>query len=42
MVGYPQDLRNIIYGDDKNDGIINHLKVGTYVVDHTTSSPSLA
>lgn len=40
MLGYPQDLQNLLYEHD--GGMINHLKEGTYLIDHTTSSPALA
>lgn len=39
MVGYPEDVRAIYFGDE---GIISYAKHGTYLVDMTTSSPTLA
>ena len=39
MVGYPKDVEQIYLGDD---GIIVNAKEGTYVIDMTTSSPTLA
>ena len=39
MVGYPADVEEIYLGDK---GIINHAKPGSYVIDMTTSKPSLA
>lgn len=39
MVGYPKDVEEVYFGDH---GILNNAKVGTYVVDMTTSSPLLA
>ena len=39
MVGYPKDVEEVYLG---TDGIINHAKSGSYLVDMTTSSPSLA
>src|SRR5687767_9144146 len=38
MLGYPQDVRNMIL-----DGraLLNHMKPGSILIDHTTSSPSL-
>ena len=40
MVGYPRDVERMIYCPDK--GIKDHLKPGSYLIDHTTSEPSLA
>lgn len=39
MVGYPTDVEEVYFGDT---GILNNAKPGTYVVDMTTSKPSLA
>ena len=39
IVGYPQDVRQVILG---NDGVLAGLKAGGIVVDMTTSEPSLA
>ena len=39
MVGYPKDVEEVYLGAD---GIINHAKSGSYLVDMTTSSPTLA
>ncbi|EMI09340.1 NAD(P)-dependent oxidoreductase [Anoxybacillus gonensis] len=39
MVGEPQDVEYVYFGDD---GILAHAKRGTYVIDFTTSKPSLA
>lgn len=39
MVGYPADVEELYLGDN---GIINNAKPGTYVIDMTTSKPSLA
>lgn len=39
MVGYPKDVEKIYLGAD---GIINHAKKGSFLVDMTTSSPTLA
>jgi len=36
MLGYPQDVKNIVYGDN---GIINFVKPETIIVDHSTNSP---
>lgn len=39
MVGYPSDVEEIYLGVD---GIIHHAKAGTYLIDMTTSTPTLA
>lgn len=39
MVGYPSDVEEIYLGEG---GILHHAKKGTYVIDMTTSKPSLA
>lgn len=39
MVGYPHDVEEVYLGED---GIINHAKTGSYVIDMTTSTPTLA
>ncbi len=39
MVGEPQDVEHVYFGDD---GILKHAKRGAYVIDFTTSKPSLA
>jgi 3-hydroxyisobutyrate dehydrogenase len=39
MVGYPNDVKDIYLGEN---GILNHAKQGTFVIDMTTSKPSLA
>lgn len=39
MLGYPHDVEEIALGDN---GIIQHMKEGAVLVDHTTSSPKLA
>lgn len=39
MVGYPGDVEEVYLG---SGGIIKNAKVGTYLIDMTTSSPSLA
>lgn len=39
MAGYPKDVEEIILGPD---GVLNHLKSGGLLIDHTSSSPSLA
>jgi 3-hydroxyisobutyrate dehydrogenase len=39
MVGYPKDVEEVYFGDN---GIINNARKGCYIVDMTTSKPSLA
>ncbi|MFG6497138.1 NAD(P)-dependent oxidoreductase [Fictibacillus sp. UD] len=39
MVGYPKDVEEIYLGAD---GLIAHVKEGSYLIDMTTSSPQLA
>jgi len=39
MVGYPKDVEEVYLGAD---GIINHAKSGSYLIDMTTSSPDLS
>lgn len=40
MVGYPKDVESVVL-DDKT-GLINYMKEGSILIDHTTSSPDLA
>src|SRR5699024_7160471 len=39
MVGYPADVEEVYFGDD---GILAHANENSYVIDMTTSKPSLA
>ncbi len=39
MIGYPKDVEEIYLG---NNGLLQHAKQGTYLLDMTTSSPALA
>ncbi|GAI54631.1 unnamed protein product, partial [marine sediment metagenome] len=39
MVGYPRDVRQVVFG---KEGVINTIKPGSIFVDFTTSEPSLA
>lgn len=39
MVGYPKDVREVYFGEQ---GILNHAKPGTYLIDMTTTSPRLS
>ena len=38
MLGYPSDLEQVLY----KDKVLEYLKEGTILIDHTTSDPSLA
>ena len=40
MLGYPHDVNKMVL--DQSEGILQHMRSGTTLVDHTTSSPSLA
>lgn len=40
MLGYPHDVRDMVL--DKEQGILQHMKAGSTLIDHTTSSPTLA
>lgn len=39
MLGYPHDVESMTLG---SEGIVQHMKEGSVLVDHTTSSPKLA
>ena len=39
MLGYPHDVEKMVLGDD---GVLQHMKPGSFLIDHTTSSPGLA
>ncbi|AXI08000.1 oxidoreductase [Oceanobacillus zhaokaii] len=39
MVGYPSDVEEVYFGDS---GILENAQKGTYIIDMTTSKPSLA
>ncbi len=39
MVGYPSDVEEVYFGEN---GILENAKEGSYVIDMTTSKPSLA
>jgi 3-hydroxyisobutyrate dehydrogenase len=39
MVGYPSDVEGVYLGDN---GLVNHAQPGSYIIDMTTSAPSLA
>lgn len=40
MLGYPRDVEQVAF--ETHGGLINLMKPGSFLVDHTTSSPSLA
>jgi 3-hydroxyisobutyrate dehydrogenase len=40
MVGYPRDVEEIVL--NKDTGIIRRMKKNSFLIDHTTSSPTLA
>lgn len=40
MLGYPHDVKQMLFC--KNNGILNLMKPGSFLIDHTTSSPDLA
>jgi len=40
MLGYPHDVDKMVY--DTDHGIAKHMRPGSFLVDHTTSSPALA
>ena len=40
MLGYPHDVQRVVL--DKEVGVLQHMKKGSFLVDHTTSSPDLA
>jgi 3-hydroxyisobutyrate dehydrogenase len=39
IVGYPDDVREVIFGEN---GILNSARIGSIIIDMTTSEPSLA
>jgi 3-hydroxyisobutyrate dehydrogenase len=41
MLGYPKDVESIAF-ESEEGGLLKHMRAGTYLVDHTTSSPALA
>lgn len=40
MLGYPHDVEKVVL--DEKTGILSHMKEGSVLIDHTTSSPGLA
>lgn len=39
MLGYPHDVEKMVLG---SNGVLQHMKPGSFLIDHTTSSPGLA
>ena len=39
MLGFPHDVEDMVLG---KNGILKHMQKGSYLIDHTTSSPNLA
>lgn len=39
MLGYPHDVEKMVLSEE---GVLQHMKKGSYLIDHTTSSPGLA
>ncbi len=42
IVGYPADVERVYFGDEDQQGIIEAAQPGAYLIDMTTSEPSLA
>lgn len=40
MLGYPHDVEQVTL--DEKTGVLNYMKEGSILIDHTTSSPGLA
>ena len=40
MLGYPKDVEDMLLHPDT--GVLKHMKKGSFIIDHTTSSPGLA
>ena len=40
MLGYPHDVERVVL--DSEVGVLQHMKKGSFLIDHTTSSPDLA
>jgi 3-hydroxyisobutyrate dehydrogenase len=40
MLGYPKDVEDMAFNADY--GLLHHMKPGSYLIDHTTSSPDIA
>ncbi len=42
IVGFPQDVEEVYFGNDQHSGIIANAKAGSHLIDMTTSQPQLA
>ena len=43
MLGYPKDVEETVFGaTSPQEGVLEHMKRGSILIDHTTSSPGLA
>jgi 3-hydroxyisobutyrate dehydrogenase len=40
MLGYPKDVEDVVFSNE--DSLINNMRPGSILIDHTTSSPGLA
>ncbi len=40
MLGYPHDVEDVVF--NKESGLLHHMKEGSILIDHTTSTPDLA
>ena len=40
MLGYPHDVEDVVF--NKETGVLHHMKEGSVLIDHTTSSPGQA
>jgi 3-hydroxyisobutyrate dehydrogenase len=40
MLGYPHDVEDVVFNNAT--GVLNHMKAGSVLIDHTTSSPGQA
>ena len=40
MVGYPKDVESLLYSNE--NGILDHMRPNSFLIDHTSSSPGLA
>ena len=40
MLGYPHDVEDVVF--NRESGLLHHMKGGSILIDHTTSTPDLA